>query len=145
MVDKIRTDGIIRKNKTAYCILDAFLSVLLFIIVYKNYIEKMEYIMQLPFIFVGALLTSLMASIISRFITRYWKTTKTVQHAFKNIFIAFLYSFLVWIGIIAYLFEQFDLSTIDGMIRLAGVLFFIKLFVFFAADYYADKIAFNSE
>jgi len=133
------------RSKTAYNILDTLLSTVFFMVFYFYLILPMEFsLMKYVYIFLSAIISGLLGSYTSRFMTHYWQyDNKNFQHILRNLINSITYAFIIWIGFIASVFTLYDLTTIMGIMQLFLSLMFIKLLVFFASDYYADRIAFQ--
>jgi len=147
MVKKVITGPVryAKRSKFAYNVLDTFLSTVFFVIFYIYLINPMGFsLMKFIYIFLGAILSGLLGSYTSRFMTQYWKyDNKNFQHILRNMLNSLIYAFVVWIGFISSIFTLYDITEFTGLMQLFLSLMFIKLLVFFASDFYADRISFQ--
>jgi hypothetical protein len=131
-------------SKLLYNFLDVVFSTLIFILVYIFWLQNLAFsFLSLAYIFLTGLLSGLLGSLIGRGIANYWNILKPTQAYLTSLINAMAYAFLIWLGFITLLFSNFDLNTPIGIMQLILVMVFIKLFVFYMADYYADKILFQ--
>jgi len=133
-----------KRSHLAFSILDSFLSTVIVVVVYIYLIEPMPFsLIKFVYIFITAILSGIAGSFIARMMTHFWEFTKNIQHATRNLINGFVYAFIVWIGFVTFIFSMYDLTTFLGIAQLFISLLFIKLLVFYASDYYSDKIAFQ--
>lgn len=149
---KLHTDN---EHKLGYYLLNITFGTILFMLGYILHISKMEHnFEQLTFIIVWMAITGLIASFICRYIMKYWQFDKTFNYYMRSIFSVLISSILVFFGLYSMMFQKYEISASSfvefwGLITGSAfwefllLIFLIKLFVFFAADYFSDKIAFG--
>lgn len=131
-------------SKTLYNFLDITFSTLIFILIYVFWLKDLEFsFLSLGYIFLSSLISGLMGSLIGRAIANYWSIIKPMQSYFASLLNAITYAFLIWLGFLTLVFSNFDLNTPIGIIQFILVIIFIKMFVFYMSDYYANKITFQ--
>jgi len=118
-----------------YNLLNALLSTVLFVAIYKIWLINDN---NFLFIFLAITLTGVLVSWTLRLILRNFDANFTIQHSVKSLVVGLTYAFLVWFGLISWLFGEFP-KILDLII----VLLLVKTFVFLLADFLADKISFG--
>lgn len=144
-----------KEHKWGYYLLNIAFGTIFFILGYVLHISKMDHnFEQFIYIIVWMSITGLLASFICRFIMKYWDYDKTFNFYTRSIFSILISSILIFLGLYSSLFQKYEISA-NSLIALWEliispefwefllVIFIIKLFVFFAADYFSDKIAFG--
>lgn len=122
-------------NKTLYTILTAFLSTLLFVLVYKTTIEgKFDGIRWFALTFLTMIITGIIANGVARLITHNWASNFSFHNFSRTLLNTFFYTILITTGCIAYIFANFPLFSV------ALILFIIKLMTFVFSDFFVSKI-----
>lgn len=140
MVKKVQKAKFTKKsNSGLFNILNTFFSALFMVIAYWMWIRYMDPdLQQLGYLILASIFTGFLGSWAARFLTRYYKTlVKPMNYYFRFMLQSVLYALIIWVGLITYLFQNFDL------LKICAILLLIKLVLFFASDYYADKITFG--
>jgi hypothetical protein len=130
-------DKVIR-NSFMYSLLNALFSTLLFVATYYFYLNTVSGLLQLVLLFTSSVITGIIGSWIARTICHFYKNKfHDMQFITRNLFISLFYSILIFIGVITFIFESFDL------IAVITILLVIKSVLFFACDFLADKFTFG--
>jgi len=144
-----------KEHKWGYYLLNIAFGTVFFLLGYVLHISKMEHnFEQFIYIIVWMALTGLLASFICRFMMKYWSYDKTFNFYTRSIFSVLISSILIFLGLYSSLFQKYEISASSFIEfwqliissefwEFLLVIFLIKLFVFFAADYFSDKIAFG--
>lgn len=144
-----------RTMKFGYYMMNFGIGAILFVTGYVIFISKLEHnLIQLFYIIMWNFVAGITASFFSRWFMRFWEFDKTFNFYVRSIFITVIYSFLIWLGLVALLFDQYEivitsllefwnLIISSNFWEFALILFLLKLFVFFASDYFSDKLAFG--
>ncbi len=93
--------------------------------------------MKWVWIFIAVSLTGLIGSWVARSITRYGKFKLTGQFVMTNLISDVFYSTIIWMGLLGLLVDTQPLP------QLVLIYVFIRVLLFFVADYLADKITFG--
>ena len=144
-----------KEHQWGYYLLNIAFGTIFFILGYVIYIAKMDHnFKQFIYIIVWMAITGLISSFICRVIMKYWRFDKTFNFYTRSIFSVLISSILIFLGLYSMMFQQYEISA-SSLIAFWGVItsslfwefllviFLIKLFVFFAADYFSDKMAFG--
>ena len=119
-------------SKAFYNLVNAFLSVLFFVSIYKLFIEK-QYAGQGWVYFVVTLTTMIttgwLANLVSRIFTHYWRSHFTLHSFNQTLLHCVIYTALIVGGFITYIFEHFNL------VYMCIILIIIKLSIFILTDY----------
>lgn len=136
-------------RKLKYWVINSLMFILGFVCIYKFWLKSLPnewefYYYIIPFnlkltlIFLVNFGLGMIISFMVRIMVGYWeKKFHPVNFVMRNFFQSAIYSLLIWIGVIEYLFET--LSLMDLLLAL----FFAKMFVFYMSEDLADKIAFG--
>jgi hypothetical protein len=136
-VTKIKTK--VQKSDTIFNLVKATISSIITILLYWFWLKDLERdLIQLLLIIASSIVAGCLGSIMSRIITHNFSSViNPMNYTIRNILQNVFYGLLIWVGIITYLFETLTL------LEICIALIFLKLFIFFASDYYADKISFG--
>lgn len=144
-----------KEHKFGYYLLNIAFGTVFFMLGYVLYISEMEHnFEQWIYIILWMAITGLLASFICRFIMKYWQFDKTFNFYTRSVFSVLISSILIFLGLYSSMFEKYEIyanSFLEFWELIISstfwefllVIFILKLFVFFAADYFSDKIAFG--
>jgi hypothetical protein len=144
-----------REHKWGYYLLNIAFGTIFFLLGYVLHISKLDHnFEQLILIIAWMTITGILASFICRFIMKYWDFDKTFNFYTRSIFSVLISSILIFLGLYSTMFQKYEISanslsefwgllTSEVFWEFLLVIFLVKLFVFFAADYFSDKIAFG--
>jgi len=144
-----------RTHKLGYIVLNFFLGAILFVIGYMFFLAQMDHnLVQLGMIILWNGSAGIVASLFCRWFMRYWDFQKSFNFYFRGILIILISSLFIWLGLFGSLFDRYNISldSFSGFIdQITGsafwefiiIVFLLKMFVFFASDYFSDKVAFG--
>lgn len=129
------------KPKLTFSILKSILGTLLFVIPYKIFVEGNYSGLQLFCITIVAMFVgTLVGTWIARILTNYYEISANFKYILRNLLVILIYSSLIVIGLITWIFETYPLFDLLGMDVLKA-LFMLKLLVGLASDNLAMTIA----
>ena len=128
-------------KRVLYAVLNSFFSILFFFILYRIFMKSTRVYWK---IWIMLSFTGIAGSWVARFVLRFYDNTlKPLQGYIQNIIIPLLYALLIWVGLIEGLFLLVEQNNITYL-QFYGLFLMIKLFIFFAADWFADLLTFQS-
>jgi ABC-type uncharacterized transport system fused permease/ATPase subunit len=129
----------VQKADVTYNLFKSMFASAITILLYWFWLKDLERdLIQLLLIIASSIVAGCLGSIMSRIITHNFSSViNPMNYTIRNILQNVFYGLLIWVGIITYLFETLTL------LEICIALIFLKLFIFFASDYYADKISFG--
>ena len=126
-----------RPPQSKFILVNMVLSVVLFVIVYKTWIEP-QYIGQIGihylYTFLAMLITGYLSKAISSLITHYNGISFAPIENYRNLFGALIYAILIVMGVIKSIFDMYPLFSITET-SVALLLFIIKIADYVGSDF----------